>query len=570
VAPTISSNGTLSYTLNPDVSGTANITFVGVNSGGTANGGVNTSASHTFTIDVNFVNQPPTFTLGATQTVNEIAAGTNGSVTVPNFITNISPGPGDPSSETVSFAVTTNNPSLFSVAPTISPNGTLTYTLNPDVSGTANITVVAMNSGGTTNGGVDTSVTQTFAIDVNFVNQAPSFTLITSPNQTVSENASTQTVADFANNINVGPGNPSSESVNFIVSTNNSSLFSVAPTISPDGTLTYTLAPNASGTAAVTVQIQNSGGTANGGVDTSLAQTFTINVTPTVKATAPTTTTTTTTSTTTTTVSTSTTSSASAPTLSAPAILGINAHSTATVPIVSQSDQFNESPQSQPSLFNFSNNEKLIQLQDNNTSQLNLNTSSSPVEGVKLSGLTQEEHQASHELESFGNKTQIETNVNSLAAPAAIATTFSASDINSLKLQKRSGFAAIMNIQLSGLNVHMAGVPATWKNGGNIVLHTSLKTQPNAKVIAHFKTSDPHVASVKPAKIEFNPANWYIEQEVVIMGLDGIPGTLNSDETITGGIQYDLIILPLESSDPSYRELEVSNVKLWALDGPPK
>src|SRR4029077_11257476 len=48
----------------------------------------------------------------------------------------------------------------------------------------------------------------------------------------------------------------------------------------PSGTLTFTGAPNANGTATVTVQLHDDGGIANGGIDTSLAQTFVINVTP--------------------------------------------------------------------------------------------------------------------------------------------------------------------------------------------------------------------------------------------------------------------------------------------------
>src|SRR5262249_39023343 len=47
-----------------------------------------------------------------------------------------------------------------------------------------------------------------------------------------------------------------------------------------DGTLTYTTAANANGSATVTVQLHDSGGTANGGQDTSTAQIFTIHVTP--------------------------------------------------------------------------------------------------------------------------------------------------------------------------------------------------------------------------------------------------------------------------------------------------
>jgi hypothetical protein len=46
-----------------------------------------------------------------------------------------------------------------------------------------------------------------------------------------------------------------------------------------NGTLTYTPAPGAIGTPTVTVKAHDDGGTLNGGVDTSAAQTFKINVT---------------------------------------------------------------------------------------------------------------------------------------------------------------------------------------------------------------------------------------------------------------------------------------------------
>ena len=66
----------------------------------------------------------------------------------------------------------------------------------------------------------------------------------------------------------------------FHVSNNDSGLFSVQPAISSSGTLTYTPATNANGSATVTVYLQDNGGTANGGHDTSATNTFTINVTP--------------------------------------------------------------------------------------------------------------------------------------------------------------------------------------------------------------------------------------------------------------------------------------------------
>ena len=67
----------------------------------------------------------------------------------------------------------------------------------------------------------------------------------------------------------------------FLITNNtNPALFSAAPAVSSAGMLTYTSAPNAFGAATITLVAQDNGGTANGGVNTSAPQTFTITVTP--------------------------------------------------------------------------------------------------------------------------------------------------------------------------------------------------------------------------------------------------------------------------------------------------
>src|SRR5581483_10582560 len=53
-------------------------------------------------------------------------------------------------------------------------------------------------------------------------------------------------------------------------------LFSAGPSIDANGTLTFTPNAAASGTATIWVDVQDNGGTAHGGVDTSTAQYFTI------------------------------------------------------------------------------------------------------------------------------------------------------------------------------------------------------------------------------------------------------------------------------------------------------
>lgn len=118
-----------------------------------------------------------------------------------------------------------------------------------------------------------------FTISVASVNDAPIF--IAGGNQTIEEDAGPQVVSDWATSISAGPANESTQTLSFqVISNSNPQLFSVAPSVSPIGVLSYTSAPNAFGTAIIGVRLQDSGGTANGGVNNSQLQTFTINVTP--------------------------------------------------------------------------------------------------------------------------------------------------------------------------------------------------------------------------------------------------------------------------------------------------
>jgi hypothetical protein len=105
-------------------------------------------------------------------------------------------------------------------------------------------------------------------------NVAPSFAA--GADQAVAEDSGVQTIAGWATNISPGPASEAGQSVNFLVSNDANGLFSAQPAISPDGTLTYTPALNAFGTATVSVQLHDDGGTADGGEDTSSVQTFTI------------------------------------------------------------------------------------------------------------------------------------------------------------------------------------------------------------------------------------------------------------------------------------------------------
>jgi VCBS repeat-containing protein len=267
----------LSYQGNPDVNGTDTVTIQVNDQGATGNPGP-LSVTRSLTVNVTPVNDRPTFTGGNNVVINEDA----GARTITGWATNISRGPAtatDETGQTVTFNVATDNAALFTVAPTVNPaTGDLTFTAAPNANGTANVTVTLRDNGGTANGGLDTSTPYVFTIVVNPVNDAPTFNPGT--NQTVLEDAGPQTV-NWATAILAGPPNEATQTLSFNVANSNPSLFTVAPTISPTGVLTYTTAPNANGSAVVTVALQDSGGTSNGGIDTSSPpRIFTINVTP--------------------------------------------------------------------------------------------------------------------------------------------------------------------------------------------------------------------------------------------------------------------------------------------------
>lgn len=378
VAPAIDEYGVLSFTPNAGLAGTATITVVAQDDGGTANGGQDTSAPVTFTITTSFTspeNTPPvaqdipgqsvlagksltitllgsdaetaaehlTYALGtapqhgtvdiegnvatytadsgyngpdsftyivtddgipygsdynpassqpgtvslAIQTINQAPSFTGGTSvasrddagpqTIPGWATDISPGSSDESGQVLTFVVSSDTSSLFASGPAISADGTLTYTPAPGANGTATITYYLHDDGGTANGGQDTSPSQTFTIQVIFVNYAPTF--VAGPNQSIKSNSGPQSVPGWATSISPGRAAESNQTVGFVlVNDSNPSMFTVEPAVSAAGTLTYTLAPNATGSATLGIRAYDDGGEANGGHDLSGEQTFTISI----------------------------------------------------------------------------------------------------------------------------------------------------------------------------------------------------------------------------------------------------------------------------------------------------
>ncbi len=116
-------------------------------------------------------------------------------------------------------------------------------------------------------------------LTVDAVNDAPS--LVAGLDITVDEDAGPQTISGWATAISAGPSNEAGQALTFLVSNNHNALFAAQPALSVStGDLTFESTQDVSGTAFVTVTLQDDGGTARGGIDTSGPQTFTLTVNP--------------------------------------------------------------------------------------------------------------------------------------------------------------------------------------------------------------------------------------------------------------------------------------------------
>ena len=148
----------------------------------------------------------------------------------------------------------------------------------PNANGAATLTITATDDGGTANGGNDTSLPQNVTLTANAVNDAPSF--LAGSDVLVDEDAGAQSIAGWASAISPGPADESGQTVGFIVTNDNPSLFAIQPSVASDGTFTYTSAPDANGLATLTITAIDDGGTANGGNDRSPPQSVTLTTNP--------------------------------------------------------------------------------------------------------------------------------------------------------------------------------------------------------------------------------------------------------------------------------------------------
>eukprot|EP00960_Hanusia_phi_P069869 767181-Hanusia_phi.AAC.2 len=209
---------------------------------------------------------------------------------------------------------------VFEEPPVMSIDGTLSFKLLPNVFGNISLSLTLKDDGGTENGGIDISDSKEISISIKPRNNQPSFKLNCPQEQwtlncskdctsnishgcfakiKISENCIDCEPSDriidgcsrhyfiqsFATDIFASAQNLESErnqilSFQFAPSSNELFKDFGTPQLSPEGSLSFCLAQDKHGTAIFQVSLSDSGGTANGGIDSVGPISLTIRVEP--------------------------------------------------------------------------------------------------------------------------------------------------------------------------------------------------------------------------------------------------------------------------------------------------
>ncbi|TWU08482.1 Ig-like domain-containing protein [Stieleria varia] len=123
------------------------------------------------------VNDAPSFSLAADEVNVDLLDGT---ASFSGLFANLVPGPADEVTQAVALSIIGNDHAeMFAAAPEIDANGNLVFT--PLAVGSATLTVIATDDGGTANGGVNVSESKTITIHVTEANRPPQLDEIIDP-----------------------------------------------------------------------------------------------------------------------------------------------------------------------------------------------------------------------------------------------------------------------------------------------------------------------------------------------------------------------------------------------------
>lgn len=256
VRPSIDATGALVFKPAENFSGEDTLCVTVTDDGGTANDGWN-KARKSFRLKVTPVNDAPAISLPGIALTEDIS-----SATVFGLIDVDSP------AETLSASVAAIDANFFSSAEIQNNNGSAVLKLTPASHAAGRTSIMIKASDGSA------TASYTVPVTIAAVNDPPEFTL-QSDVVIASYIGSMNTLPNFANDITSGK-NETSQAVTFEVTSMAAGFFSVRPTITPNGTLSFKLADNASGSVTLNVVAKDNGGTASGGVNVSSPKTFRI------------------------------------------------------------------------------------------------------------------------------------------------------------------------------------------------------------------------------------------------------------------------------------------------------
>ena len=248
---------TVTVTPAANQNGTATVTLTVTDPGGAA-------ASDTFTVTVNAVNDAPTISNVANQTINE--DGTTGALA-------FTVGDTESSASLLAVTRTSNNTTLIPNAAVViggsGPSRTVTVTPAASQNGTAMITLTVTDPGGA-------AASETFTVTVNAVNDAPTITNVT--NQTINEDGTTGSLA-----FTINDQETAATSLTVTRSSSNTTLFPLANVVLGGSgaarTVTATPVANSSGTTTITLTVSDGALTAT---DTFVVTVNAVNDAPTI------------------------------------------------------------------------------------------------------------------------------------------------------------------------------------------------------------------------------------------------------------------------------------------------
>lgn len=282
VDPSVSPGGALVYEVDDTANGTATVEVVLSDDGSFTDPNENSSAPYTFTITVNPVNDQPTFNVGNNIKIDEHT----GAVLIENWATNILAGPPDEqASQTVSFVLVENSISEYlewDIPPSVDNNGTLSFTATPHYNGVSVYEIFLVDDGDDTPPNNNRSTSSAFTISVEFINDAPSFTI--GPDIVMDEGDQIQIYPDWATNICPGesPNEQNQEltfSVVFQQVTGNLAFLRI-PEIDDTGQLIFRATEHTHGEAIFDVYLVDDGSFEPPNMNQSEAQTFILTVEP--------------------------------------------------------------------------------------------------------------------------------------------------------------------------------------------------------------------------------------------------------------------------------------------------